>query len=92
MHRVNGECEFCPDGYYSSDGTACLECSGDNVAEKVLSISHFRTWPSFLSTRCSGDCATEGWRLREDSIDTGIGHGKDVQVVLEITVTVFFLV
>jgi len=39
-----------------------------------------------VSTWCQGDCATNGWRLLSDDIDSGVGHGSLATVVLQTVV------
>jgi len=86
-------CEFCPAGTFSNliGATSCTKCPAGSSALKALYLTQFDSWKELggMWTDCYGECASEGegWQLRSDSIDSGIGHGVFVDVNLYLNVT-----
>lgn len=92
----NRICQFCPSGTARNAmnltaDAGCTPCEDGTVAVKQLSLTHFDlsngTLPSVFLTGCSGDCGTNGWRVVNNEIDSGSGHGKSVSVWLSLNVT-----
>ena len=66
--------------------TSCDDCSAGTSAVKELFYTQFDTFSELkgVTTWCSGDCATDGWRLMSDDIDSGVGHGNVYDSVLQV--------
>ena len=62
-----------------------------SIAPKALSYTQFDNWEELIgmSTHCVGDCASDGWRLLSDEIDSGVGHGTIVDVSLFVRFSYF---
>lgn len=43
-----------------------------------------------MSTSCEGNCDTKGWRLLTTEMDSGIGHGGEASIQLNLTVNVCY--
>jgi len=85
---VNGNCISCPNGFYSEGyGSGCTVCPAGSYAAKTLTLDEWDFWPSYIGTYCLGQCGTSGWRLRSNFIDSGSGHGGQVGVTFEISLT-----
>eukprot|EP00899_Mesostigma_viride_P022288 jgi/Mesvir1/3243/Mv16385-RA.1 len=85
------QCKFCPQGFFSkgNDGE-CTPCPGGTVGRKVIDYRSFEWYgtslPENFTTGCDGDCGTPGWRVVNDHLDTGVGHGDEVTVWLRMQV------
>ena len=74
------ECVPCGNGTVSSGSSEenCSICPAGTAAVKILSLVDFNNWLSYESTGCNGVCGTSGWRMRLSFIDSGVGHGSQV--------------
>lgn len=91
QYRPQGSstCVTCPPGQYSGTGAAsCTPCPAGSFAKKRLFYTQFDTYADLpgVTSWCQGECATNGWRLLSNDIDSGVGHGSVVNVVLQIVV------
>lgn len=81
-------CYTCPNNTYSAaNAIRCRTCERGEVAPRKFIMNTFEEWPSTVRTSCSGDCGTDGWRLRYDHIDSGEGHGRYASVQFSFNVT-----
>eukprot|EP01113_Clastostelium_recurvatum_P039353 TRINITY_DN599_c0_g1_i2.p1 TRINITY_DN599_c0_g1~~TRINITY_DN599_c0_g1_i2.p1 ORF type:complete len:1691 (+),score=310.04 TRINITY_DN599_c0_g1_i2:2107-7179(+) len=81
------QCVACASGSYTdgkgtnNDGfTTCTSCNAGQAAIKEFNITNFDAWMPNSDTGCAGKCGSPGWRLRGDFIDSGVGHGLNVDV------------
>eukprot|EP01114_Cavostelium_apophysatum_P007372 TRINITY_DN1945_c0_g1_i2.p1 TRINITY_DN1945_c0_g1~~TRINITY_DN1945_c0_g1_i2.p1 ORF type:complete len:1604 (-),score=325.86 TRINITY_DN1945_c0_g1_i2:47-4858(-) len=79
-------CKDCPDGTWSAVGAvgmaACTACDPGYAAVKGYNFVRWSEMHSELTTSCSGDCGSNGFRHMDSYIDSGIGHGVSVDVFL----------
>ena len=75
------ECQYCSSGKYSVDGEKCSSCeAGSATEEKIITLEKFVTrdkaqFHQLITTQCSGECASNGWRFTELFLDSGLGNG-----------------
>jgi hypothetical protein len=70
-------CQVCDPGTYSpGGGVPCKLCPSGTEARASTFLTEFTTWPRGASTGCSGECGSDGWRLRETFVDAGARHGQ----------------
>mmetsp|Transcript_29943 Transcript_29943/g.46360 ORF Transcript_29943/g.46360 Transcript_29943/m.46360 type:complete len:409 (+) Transcript_29943:575-1801(+) len=88
LFRDNDSCLTCPPGSFSPHPGAisCQDCPEGTAGKRQMWYTQFDAWDELdgMSTYCSGDCATDEWRLLGDDIDSGEGHGPIVDSVLQI--------
>eukprot|EP00002_Diphylleia_rotans_P021790 TRINITY_DN4251_c0_g1_i11.p1 TRINITY_DN4251_c0_g1~~TRINITY_DN4251_c0_g1_i11.p1 ORF type:complete len:1296 (-),score=186.52 TRINITY_DN4251_c0_g1_i11:119-4006(-) len=86
LYRFDGdECLACPSGSYrDEDSHACMPCEAGTAAVRTLYLTYFHEWPLNMKSSCEplSLCATSGWRLLGDHIDSGLQHSP-VSVFLE---------
>jgi hypothetical protein len=77
---TSGVCMACPSGQAGGGlgVSSCQTCLAGTAASPVLSRTRFNYWLPQESTGCYGDCGTNGWRLRNNYIDSGEAHGAAV--------------
>eukprot|EP01129_Flabellula_baltica_P004543 TRINITY_DN1589_c0_g1_i1.p1 TRINITY_DN1589_c0_g1~~TRINITY_DN1589_c0_g1_i1.p1 ORF type:complete len:1762 (-),score=366.97 TRINITY_DN1589_c0_g1_i1:36-5285(-) len=90
QYRDGDNCYYCPPGQWSSVGTEneCQSCEAGTYAPPVLNIHRWFEWPDFMTTSCSGDCGTSGWRLRGEYADSGTDHANNAEPVLQVEVDI----
>jgi len=93
MYRPDGtsSCEYCEEGSHAptTGATSCTPCPYGTAALKSRHYTHFDNWDDLepdLSTRCQGDCGTNGFVLLGDKLGSGRGHGAMVDVDLDFVV------
>lgn len=75
------ECQYCDAGSHSKNGEKCSPCGvGSATEQKYITIEKFVTrdhdlYSKLISTGCTGECASNGWRTTEKFIDSGLGNG-----------------
>ncbi|KAK3261340.1 hypothetical protein CYMTET_29749 [Cymbomonas tetramitiformis] len=91
MQEGGAMCEPCPEGTISTEGNACEECPAGTIAPHKMIYEDFSRYddvlPEDLSTGCNGDCGSAGWRINNKELDSGVGHGRYVDVWLQMNVT-----
>jgi hypothetical protein len=78
-------CTACAGGTAGGGATnaPCTTCGNGEAAQRRLRVEPaLNVWPAGMRTSCSGACATNGWRLTDAAIDSGVGHGADARPVL----------
>eukprot|EP01128_Nolandella_sp_AFSM9_P004865 TRINITY_DN2279_c0_g1_i1.p1 TRINITY_DN2279_c0_g1~~TRINITY_DN2279_c0_g1_i1.p1 ORF type:complete len:1592 (+),score=182.77 TRINITY_DN2279_c0_g1_i1:702-4778(+) len=88
--RRGEECLLCPTGEASELGTehACTPCDAGTFAPKALDLDRWDEWLYGITTSCTGECGTPGWRLHGDYVDSGINHRSHATVDLQIPVEI----
>lgn len=89
-NHTGDACLACPPGSSSALGsTSCSLCPIHTYAPKQFYVhnwEHFQFQAIPHSTSCVGTCATNGFQMKETSLDSGSNHGS---VVLTFTLTNF---
>jgi hypothetical protein len=78
VHRV-------PDGQAGGGAlnAPCVTCANGEAAVRQLKVAgEVSAWPQNMTTRCAGECAGSGWRLTDNGLDSGVGHGSDAVLTL----------
>eukprot|EP00743_Colponemidia_sp_Colp-15_P009611 GILK01010513.1.p1 GENE.GILK01010513.1~~GILK01010513.1.p1 ORF type:complete len:921 (+),score=74.55 GILK01010513.1:200-2962(+) len=81
------QCHTCPSGFWSpgdvsQNNSECRLCPAGSEAPKSAIFKNFAELPNGFETFCEGHCATEGWRASGGMLNTGTGHGEDVELSL----------
>eukprot|EP01105_Mastigella_eilhardi_P023797 TRINITY_DN6058_c0_g1_i1.p1 TRINITY_DN6058_c0_g1~~TRINITY_DN6058_c0_g1_i1.p1 ORF type:complete len:1614 (-),score=341.66 TRINITY_DN6058_c0_g1_i1:49-4845(-) len=96
MWRETGsdECVGCPAGQYLAEGGACSDADAGSLAIKGRTFfgsansgnMQLSELPTGWQTTCYGHCGSNGWRIRDDFIDSGFHLPTDsVMSVLSYT-------
>mmetsp|Transcript_23510 Transcript_23510/g.56069 ORF Transcript_23510/g.56069 Transcript_23510/m.56069 type:complete len:1164 (+) Transcript_23510:103-3594(+) len=73
--RKGNECVYCPVGKFSGEEEEeCKSCPAGSEAPLLRVYEVWDEWPRGMTTGCIGQCGTEGWRLHEGAIDSGVHH------------------
>lgn len=95
FYRPQGsaQCTPCPSGSASDGIHGCQVCEAGTEAVAYEYFYYFDSW-TFLNTRglstfCEGECGTTGWVVHDTFVDSGAGHGLDVQSVMTLDTTLF---
>mmetsp|Transcript_20113 Transcript_20113/g.77009 ORF Transcript_20113/g.77009 Transcript_20113/m.77009 type:complete len:1776 (+) Transcript_20113:103-5430(+) len=84
----SASCVACPSGSAGDGIHGCQTCTAGTQAIAYEYFYYFDSW-NFLNSRglttsCEGECGTDGWILHDTYIESGEGHGYDVQSILSL--------
>jgi hypothetical protein len=85
-------CEGCPVNTFSpGNGEPCRPCESGHVGRRDFIWTNFEELPNPdvpAAMGCTGECGTDGWRLGNGHIDSGVGHGAYSDVFFSLNISV----